>query len=229
MRPQVRIEKYIPALTRPALFSETNPMPVRPIFAAPQAVKALAVQDKIYYHADDAYSDVILPFGQKSKGGDVLDLTISTYAEVVTLDKETTGNKPEKTRTTERKLVDLIRETELPQVHALYRFDVSPGLILSSLRDHEYFKAKTASDDPLTKEINEARYRTDDVRGEWRAFPTLAFTLYLKRVDIQERITLDEVLIPHPTVALALDSLDPSKNMFFGFMHEFPVRNTHLF
>lgn len=187
-------------------------------------------QDK-YTDIDSAYTDILLLSGQKFYGNEILKVTISTYIENVTSDKiSITENEGEKKQTIniikEKSLINLINEEEFPQIRALYRYNLTPGVILSTLNDSQFVKVKIGNNpDKDTESI----YRIDEIQDKNKIIPIIAFSFYFKKVDIQEPLAFQEMIIPSPTIGFGLKNPDPTKNIFLGFSNEFLYRNMQLF
>lgn len=190
--------------------------------------------------AETAFRDSILPFQDRFQGNDQLTVSISTYLANLTTDKTTT--KVDKGVTTvtkeslvEGKSVNLLDQIKYPQVRALYRFNVAIGPMVSDLREPVLTRVKTAANDPDTATVDEARYKTEVFRGDRRVVPTLLFSTYIKRVDIQDPVWAKRArgwwlpgwrMLPAPALGFGL--INPTDNAFLGGTAEV-FENVHLF
>jgi hypothetical protein len=197
-----------------------QPTPVRP---AAQVSLLSGTGESQFIDQIKAYRDEILPFGRTFPGNQILTVSISTYTEVTTQDKKTTGTTYTETKTVENKLVNLIDSVRYPQIRTFYRYNLTPGLIYSTLRNSIFEKVKYQNAE------SEILYRIDETKDSKSIGAIIAFTIYTKKKDIHIPLTLKEMLIPNLTIAFNLLNPNPTKNIYFGFSHEFPVRNMQLF
>jgi len=196
-----------------------NPTPVRPTFDRPSAASTESPPPTAV--ETGAYEDVILPFGKRFAGNDIVKVTISTYYPAVTSNTKTVttggdaGTSTEiKTETAPLKLLDKV---EYPQIHALYSYNIATGVVASRLRNPTFTKyiAKCESDDTCDKPV----YDIQAERGVFETKAILAFSFYWGKKDIQEKLSGKD-LVPVPTLGFALTN--PAENFFFGFSSEFP-------
>lgn len=190
---------------------------VEPPGAEPETV---ARRTEPKFAVDDAFEDIVLPFVRPARGNNILKMTVKTQATVVSLEKTEIedGGAPKFSQTKEKTTVELLKDAELPQVHPLYRFNVTTGLAYSGIRQPGYEKVRTVDDDKSTTDVDESRYRIDTLRGNRKVRPNLAVTIYWKGNDPLRRLTLADRLIPNPMVALGFE--DPTDNIFAGFSNE---------
>ena len=121
----------------------------------------------------------------------------------------------------EAKLTNLLDKVALPQVHALYRFNVATGVVVSNVRRPIFSTVKSEVDPDSGKPI----YSTVETRGDRPVQAVAMLGVYLRRVDIQNRVSAKDVLIPALTVGFSLTS--PADNVYVGLKHE-TVRNVQL-
>jgi len=202
-----------------------NPAPIRPAFG-PDASRSIAPPPPMP-GAPAPFADVLLAFGQRFRGGDVLKVSISTGMEVETKNstKEASDGGPTKTSTErirERQVVRLLDGAEYPPVHTRYAYNISTGLIVSWLRQPSYIKVQTVAGSVAA----DNRYRTETMKGGLGVKPVAALSFYLRKVDIQVPLTWKERAIPAPTLGFSLKN--PTEDVFLGFSHEL-VRNTQVF
>jgi hypothetical protein len=203
-----------------------NPAPIRPSFPADAASRGAPPPPE--HEAERPYADVLLPFGERFRGGDIVKVTISAEMRVRTKDStlEKTNNGATTTtieRVTERQIVKLLDDVPYPQVHTRYAYNFSTGLVTSWLRQPGYSRVQT---DAAATGAN-VRYhtvKTDD--GGMSVKPVAALSLYPRRVDIQVPLTWKERAIPAPTLGFSLTQ--PTQDVFLGFSHEL-VRNAQVF
>lgn len=209
-----------------------NPAPIRPSFS-PADVSSTAAPPPPEHETktvftDDAHADVLLAFGETFRGGDIVKVTISTEMEVTTKDSSTVSHKQDgSTKTSgecvkEKQVVKLLDGVQYPQVHPLYAYNISTGLVTSWLRQPTYIKVQTVAG----AEAAANRYRTETIEGGMSVKPVAALSFYLRRVDIQEPLTWKERAVPAPTLGFSLKN--PTEDVFLGFSHEL-VRNTQIF
>lgn len=108
--------------------------------------------------------------------------------------------------------VNLLTYT-LPQVHALSYFNISSGVVFSSIKSVSFTPTGITAK-PFQK-----------VSGSPIIDPILALSVYLKPIDA-ERPFQKSNLIPAPTVAFSLSS--PTTNFYLGGSSEFFFRNLQI-
>lgn len=183
--------------------SAPDPAPVRPSADQP---KSAGAQPQRRSDLKDAFVDVILPFGQRFKGNDVIKVTISAYYQAVTTNKTVTtiadGTPATKQEiVAEYTVLKLIDAAEYPQVRALYAYNIATGVVASALRDPIFTKYKTQ---PQQGPIP-ARYAVEPFTGNVTAKPVLVFSFYYRPKDIQTPWSPGE-LVPIPTIGFSLTS-----------------------
>jgi hypothetical protein len=210
--------------------------PVRPTIAVPPPATGGAAplwvgvtSGPLKADFSSAYVDRVLAFANKLPGESVPLVTVSSYATVVTVNQEdTTDGTTTKKLTTVTKTIKILDSERWPQVHSLYYFNISTGVIASWLRDPAYSRVLTVAGVPATTNPVTAgtppQYKTAEDRGSARAMPVMAFTAYWWPRDVQVRYRLKE-LTPSPTIAFSLSS--PKDDFFFGFSSEI-LRNVQL-
>jgi len=176
---------------------------------------------------DDAFVDRVLPFANKLPGETKLTVTVSSYAQVVTANKEeTTSSGTTVTLTKETKTVKLLDGEKWPQIHSLFYFNLSTGVVASWLRDPAF--SRVLSDVAVPAQGNAAavpaKYKTAEDRGSARAMPVLAFSGYFRGMDVQVPWRWAD-LTPAPTVAFSYTT--PADDFFFGASSEIR-RNVQL-
>jgi hypothetical protein len=215
--------------------AEPNPAPIRPTFEALVADAAsMLVRTPLgpipgggTVIFDEAYADVLLPFGEKFHGGDILKVTISSEMAVVAEDStstETEGGQSKVTqkREVKRQIVKLIDDIEYPQVHTTYAYNLATGLVVSGIRRPTFVKVQTV----VAEKPVDDRYRTDTLPGSLTVKPVATLSFYLfRKLDIQVPVTWKERVVPAPTVGFSLSS--PTDDIFVGLSHEL-LRNTQL-
>jgi hypothetical protein len=166
-----------------------------------------------------AYTDRLLAFANKLPGETIPSVTVSSYAKVVTADKE---DGKTKTLTKETKTVKILDSELWPQIHSLFHFNLSTGVVATWLRDPAYSRVLTDPGIPAktspASDLVPAKYRTATDSGSARAMPVLAFSGYLWPRDIQVPWQRKD-LAPAPTVGFSLKS--PADDFFFGASSEF--------
>ena len=193
--------------------SVINTSPVRPVFSAAAvrsaAESAAGPPEPRVTTSAAVFRDVFLPVTGAFAPNDYAEVTIVTEAN------DADGNPKE---------VKIVDQGKFPQFRALYRYNLNTGVLQSRLRSPTFTKVKISDDNPETKDVNEAKYRTDAAPGHTQVLPMFAFTLYPVPVDIQGPVT-QERWIPAPTVGFGFTN--PGKEVFLGFSHEI-VRNAQL-
>jgi hypothetical protein len=103
-----------------------------------------------------------------------------------------------------------------PQVHALSRFNLAAGVVMSSIRSRSFanLNASTATTPNWTT-----------IKNNLTVDPILAVTLYIKPMDAERRYQKSD-FIPEPTLGFSLAS--PTTNFYVGFSSELFVRNLQL-
>lgn len=185
---------------------EPNPAPLRPIYKPTEAQTMKSMGLHAFEVADDdAYVDVVLPFGREFHGNDVLTVDITRVQPTVTESMKTVGTKDDGHKiVTELKEVALVDKAEYPGFRPLYYFNLAAGVVLSGLPRPDYKKRKTVLDDPETEKVDEARYVIEDSGANRQVVPLLAFTWYGPwggPIDIQEDPRLDPVSDLRPVAA----------------------------
>ena len=188
-----------------------NTDPARPSFAAasPEAAKNDALPTARV--EDDVLVDVVLPV----RGS----YAPNQYPEVTILTERPSPDDPKKLAS-----VTLVDKARYPQFRALYRYNFNTGVFASRVQPSTFQKVRTVPDDPATKDVDESRYRIEEVHGATTVTPVFGFTYYPKPVDIQSPVSFERY-IPAPTIAFAFSN--PANNLFFGFSHEI-LRNAQL-
>jgi len=202
--------------------------PLRPTIDQPTQMNILTVKQVDLFEDnktrkvdfDKAYVDRVLPFANKLPGETILTVTVSSYAQVVTTNKEETGaDGTVKTLIKETKTVRVLDGEKWPPIHSLFYFNLSTGLVATWLRDPAFSRVATVVAVPQNGDTPAvpAKYKTAEDRGSARAIPVLAFSGYLRGMDIQVPWRPRD-LTPAPTVAFSLT--DPSNDFFFGASSE---------
>ncbi len=203
-----------------------NTAPVRPSFEKPpNTAQVQELVPKPIVH--DTCIDVIRALGIRPKPNGVIKVTISAYLTTEASNKTTTADGQAKTEVVaQTSMVKLIDGVEYPQIHALYPYNISTGLLISSLRDPTFTKNKTKAAvlDDAGKVKTPAEYQVVTDKGEPRPMPALFFTWYVKSFDAQRKWTPGD-LIPRPSLGFSLTA--PSENFFFGGSSEI-TRNVQL-
>jgi hypothetical protein len=201
--------------------------PLRPTIDQPTPIKISRARPVITENKqevdvdfDNAYVDRVLPFANKLPGETKLTVTVSSYAQIVTTNKEETG--ADGTTTTvikETKTVKLLDGEKWPQIHSLFYFNLSTGVVATWLRDPAFSRVLAEAAVPANGNAAavSAKYKTAEDRGSARAMPVLAFSAYLRGMDVQVPWSRWN-LIPEPTVAFSLTS--PADDFFFGASSE---------
>ena len=206
-----------------------DPGGIRPSFKLPAPIKLHKSLDKDdLTDPSSAYRDVLLPFGRKFRGNDQLKVTIST---IINDSREetppgTNSGSSNKLGKSKSNIVEFVKDEEYPQIRALYRYNFNIGFIASFLRDPTFIRSPLILDDIATMDRNEAEFETTRLRGDVQVMPVAALTIYVRRLDIQRKLTWREALTPNPTIGFSLTS--PNEDLFLGFSNEV-VRNTQLF
>jgi hypothetical protein len=155
------------------------------------------------------FSDIVLTSGRTFPGETVLKVTISGYMPVVTSDKTTTSSSGATTEIIEeKKMYDLVSNAQLGQVHSLYHYNLSSGVVYSWLEDESVSRVKiTGGTAPTYQTV--AKYTH-------MAKPVLAFSAYLWPRDVQVPWNWRDWRgwFPAPTVGFSLSS--PADDFFFG-------------
>jgi hypothetical protein len=101
-------------------------------------------------------------------------------------------------------------------VHALSRFNLAAGVVMSSIRSRSFanLNASTATTPNWTT-----------IKNNLTVDPILAVTLYIKPMDAERRYQKSD-FIPEPTLGFSLAS--PTTNFYVGFSSELFVRNLQL-
>jgi hypothetical protein len=222
-----------------------NSDPWRPTF--PGGFAALAAE--LTVGATTAYADELISLNGPYRGNDKLKLDVTAVIPgVPTATSETTtttapGQPPAVTATkvsTADKQVTLL-STNLPQIHALYRFQVLTGAVLSMLRDQKGVRdlinvttttgtntttttatgpngtTTTVTQTPTSSTTK--TYQDRLVQGkDSRVLAFAGFGATLRRVDPQKKWRLAEVLNPAVTIGFGIP--DPGDNIFVGLSHE---------
>jgi hypothetical protein len=171
--------------------------------------------------------DVIQILGVRPKPNGVIKLTISAYLTTEVSNKVTTADdQPKSERVLQIGMVKLIDGVELPQIHALYPYNIATGILVSFLRDPTFSKNRTKAAvlDDAGKVKAPAEYEVVTDKGEPRPMPTLFFTWYIKPFDAQRKWAAGD-LIPRPSLGFSLTS--PAENVFIGGASEI-TRNVQL-
>ena len=197
--------------------------PVRPTFEPQSISKSLLESDKPDF--SHAYTDHLLTFANKLPGETVLTVSVSSYANVVTTNKD---DGKTTTLIKETKTVKLLDSELWPQIHSLFHFNLSTGVVATWLRDPAYSRVLTdaaipAKTNPASDQVP-AKYRSATDPGSARAMPILAFSGYIIPRDIQVPWRWVD-LMPAPTVGFSLKS--PVDDFFFGASSELR-RNVQL-
>jgi hypothetical protein len=184
--------------------------PVRPATSQPNAKFATS---------NDYFADYVLRFQKKFPGEQVVDYDVSGYFSAQTENKSFTKTDTEGKKTTETEIdteqaSHKIFSGELPQIHSLYYFNISTGVVASLLRDPSYARVLTQV---KTDDNHPALYKTEQQSGSDRALPVLMFSAYLKPLDAQVPWRATD-LLPAPTLGFSLSS--PSADFFFGISSE---------
>ncbi|MEP6960550.1 MAG: hypothetical protein ABI995_00625 [Acidobacteriota bacterium] len=212
--------------------------PVRPTFDVKsvevpnniltEATRPEGGQEKKELSFDNAYVDRVLPFANKFPGETILSVSVSSYAQVVTTNKETTkAGETETELVKETKTVKILDSERWPQIHSLYYFKLSTGVIATWLREPAFARVITDLEVPNPADPDKptpAKYKTVEQHGSVRAMPVLSFSAYITGRDVQVPWHWAD-LVPAPTVAFSLTS--PADNFFFGGSSEFQ-RNVQL-
>lgn len=156
----------------------------------------------------EIFDDVTLSVGKLFAGNDIPKLTITKSPLPVTQDETKSGESQD---------VNLLTNYVLPQVHPLYRFNVTTGAMFSGVRDREFAKVQTQLDNPMTTE-NETRYRIAMTEAGRTIRPALGITLYWHPIDPLLPLRSRDRLIPQPTIAFGFQQ--PADNAFIGFTNE---------
>jgi len=176
---------------------------------------------------DYAYLDHVLPFANKLPGETIPIVTVSSYAKLVTTNKEEDiSGEVTTTVITETKTAKLLESERWPQVHSLFHFNISTGIVWTALRDPSYSRVlhELAKPQMGSTEAVPAKYVTSFDRGSPRALPILAFAAYLIPQDVQV-LWRPKDLLPAPTVAFSLQN--PGDDFFLGLSSEIR-RNVQL-
>ena len=234
VRPTFDVSKPV-AWVHPTVHIDIGPVPGLPCPEPKQAQPPIDAES-----LETAIRDSVLPFQERLRGNDIPVVTISTYARQTTTDKSTTkvdsGKETVVKETiTEAKPVDVLKDVKYPQVRALYRFNFSTGVALSSLREPSFTTVKTAADNPDTATVNESRFRLEETPGERRTLPLFLLSTHARRVDIQEpvwRRCLRFLACPGwralPAASFGFALTSPADNFFVGATTEV-LENIHLF
>lgn len=121
-----------------------------------------------------------------------------------------------------------LMEAALPQVHVLSFFNLSTGIIASSIKDKNVFRVIKTPSAPASGSIPAvaATYQTASESAGPRVAPALFFTAYLiKAIDAEVPFQKSD-MIPEPSVGFSLTN--PSGDFFIGASSEFFVRNVQL-
>jgi hypothetical protein len=116
--------------------------------------------------------------------------------------------------------------TPLPQVHVLDFFNISTGIVASTLRDNTFNRVIKTPSDPTKSPAVPATFTTTQGKTGQRVAPALFFTWYLFRKLDPEVPFQRSDLTPEPTIGFSLTN--PGSDYFFGGSSEFFVRNVQL-
>lgn len=113
-------------------------------------------------------------------------------------------------------------DASLPQVHPLYYYNVSTGLVASSRRSPSYYRVQQA---PAATDNGKAQYQTVRDDGDRQVFPVLFFSIYLKPFDAESPWSRYDWW--PPSISLGFSLTSPSKDFFLGLSFE-ARRNVQL-
>lgn len=116
--------------------------------------------------------------------------------------------------------------SSLPQVHALDFFNISTGIVASTLRDNTFTRVIKTPSDPTKTPPLPATFTTTQGKTGQRVAPALFFTWYFFRPLDPEVPYQRSDSIPEPTVGFSLTN--PGSDYFFGASSEFLVRGVQL-
>jgi len=177
-----------------------NPAPVRPIFSSPAAAAALAL------------SGWYLPWPFPMTGDTIPTITVNGVVRVPKSPAlETTSVAGAATTTTtdqtveSDQLITLLNFT-LPQVHQMYFYNVSTGVVASTLRNPMFTRVQQTAPPNAT-------FTTIKQNGDITAAPVLMFTAYLKPMDAESRWKAVDLT---PAVSLGFSLASPATSFFFG-------------
>jgi hypothetical protein len=197
-----------------------NLTPVRPSATiTPAYFFEAAPKTPLIQVADATYTDLLLPFDHPAKGNEQFEVTIKTHAKIVSKDVETTTNG-QTTQTLEKSDQEyaLVDKVKYPKAHQLYRFNFTTGVIFSNVRDPDFARVQIQPDDPNTKDVNEARFKTEEIEGNRQILPILGISFYFKRVDPEVPVSWKERLTP--ALLLGFTPTNPKDNLVFGGSNE---------